>query len=168
MLRFRASQRSPELRVQSVIVTSLARLLPVAAICAVSLSLLATRPRACKAQVRILAASDLIRGTWGYNQDNYLAELIDAHGTETMLVRLVDEYASEAPPLSRELLTARSTVALRVRRDNRRDMPYGQLSLRAAPGDPIAVLPMPFSYLPQKDDWPPSAASLPCYRLVRR
>ena len=54
-----------------------------------------------EAQIRFLAASTLIRETWGQNEDAYLAQVLAAHGGESYLIRLVDTYPNEAPPLSR-------------------------------------------------------------------
>ena len=47
------------------------------------------------AQVRFLATSTLVRGTWGWNEDTYLAELRFTAGGEPLLVRLVDAYPNE-------------------------------------------------------------------------
>jgi hypothetical protein len=59
-----------------------------------------------KAGVRFLATSTLVRGTWGWNEDSYLAELHLAADNKMTLVRLVDAYPNEGPPLSRAVLTS--------------------------------------------------------------
>jgi len=121
-----------------------------------------------KVQVRFLATSTLVRGTWAQNEDTYLAELNLSHGTESVLVRLVDAYPNEAPPLSREVLTSQSGTALRVNRDAECDRPFGEMPLRTAPGDPMAILLEPLSYHPPLHWTPATGMILPCYQILRR
>jgi hypothetical protein len=121
-----------------------------------------------KVQVRFVATSTLVRGTWGQNEDTYLAELSLSHDTESVLVRLIDAYPNEAPPLSREVLTSQSGTALRVNRDSECDRPFAQTLLRTAPGDPMAILPGRLGYRPPMDLTPEPDEHLPCYRTVRR
>lgn len=121
-----------------------------------------------KAQVRFLATSTLIRGTFGPNEDTYLAELSLEKGSERILIRLIDAYPNETPPISREDLTAPSGVTLRVRRDFECDRPYEQMIMRTSPGDPLAILPERLEYQPQLSSTPQPGTRLPCYRTERR
>lgn len=60
------------------------------------------------------------------------------------LVRLVDYYARyPCAPSSKEVWTG---LTLRLRRDRAFDVAYGHMVLRAAPGDPKAILPEAFEY----------------------
>ena len=121
-----------------------------------------------KARVHFLAESTLVRGNWGWNEDAYLAELRLPKQAELVLVRLVDSYPNEAPPLSYAVLTAESGASFHVKRDQECDRPFGTMPLRAAPGDLMAILPMRLSYQPKMDRMPESGAILPCYRVARR
>ena len=121
-----------------------------------------------KARVRFLTTSTLIRGTWGPNEDTYLAQLLLPKENEAVLVHLVDAYPNEWPPLSRSVLTSDSRALLAVRRDEQCDRPFGQILLRTAPGDPMAILPERLDYQPQLDRTPAAGTILPCYRVLRR
>ncbi|MGB7265654.1 MAG: hypothetical protein WBC92_09085 [Terracidiphilus sp.] len=120
-----------------------------------------------KSQARFLATSTLIRGTWGENEDTYLAQLVLPEQNEAVLVRLVDTYPNEAPPLSYSTLTSDSGTLLRVKRDRECDRPFGEILLRAAPGDLIAILPERLDYRPPLEYTPGNATIVPCYRTVR-
>jgi hypothetical protein len=120
-----------------------------------------------KAQVRFLATSTEIRGTWGTNEDTFLVELQPVHHGELQLVRLLDEYPNPYPPLPVEILKSQSGTVLRVRRDAQCDRPFGEILLRTAPGDPMAILPERLSYQPQLDRIPEARKLIPCYRTVR-
>lgn len=120
-----------------------------------------------KVQVRFLADSTLIRGTWGPNEDTYLAELHWPH-EETLLVRLVDTYPNEVPPLPHSILASDSETKLYVKRDDLCDLPFSRLILRAAPGDPAAILPGSPSYTPVMSQLLQPETILPCYRVWRR
>ena len=126
------------------------------------------RPRVEKARLRFLATSTILRGTWGNNEDTYLAELLSSDGKDPVLTRLVDAYPNEAPPLSQAILTSDQGTIVTVRRDAACDLPYDELLLRTAPGDPSAILPERLGYTPQLDHAPEPGAILPCYRTVRR
>jgi hypothetical protein len=117
--------------------------------------------------VKFLAASTLIRGTFGENEDTFLAQVLIAHGAESKLIRLIDAYANEAPPLSVAALRSESGTLMRIERDPRCDRLYGELPLRAAPGDSLAILPTKLSYLPHLELQLPPESILPCYRTVR-
>lgn len=120
-----------------------------------------------KMRVRFLATSTLLRGTWGWNEDTYLAEILLPKQDETVLVRLVDAYSSNWPPLSHKVITSEGSL-LAVRRDAQCDRPFGQILLRTAPGDPLAILPERLGYLPPPDRTPTPETTLPCYRVLRR
>lgn len=115
-----------------------------------------------------MATGTLVRGTWGQNEDTYLAELSLSHDTESVLVRLIDTYPNEAPPLSREALMSPSGTVLRVSRDPQCDSLYGEMLLRTAPGDPMAILLERLEYQPQLSWTPQPSTNVPCYRTVRR
>lgn len=121
-----------------------------------------------KAHVRFLATITLIRGTWGPNEDTYVAELSVDKDKEHALIRLIDAYPNEVPPTSRAELTATSGVALRVRRDFDCNRSYGLTILHTAPNDPLAILSERLEYQPQLDWTPQAGAILPCYRTMRR
>jgi len=120
-----------------------------------------------KARTRFLATSTCIRGTWGFNLDVYLAEIVAHHRAEPVLVRLIDEYRNLDPPLAPEALTSPSGTALRIRRDRQCDMPYAQIQLRTAPGDPMAILSERLGYQPQLPKTPEPHELIPCYRIAR-
>jgi hypothetical protein len=121
-----------------------------------------------KLEVHFLAASTLLRGTWGYNQDIYLVDLVLAGSGNRVHARLVDEYPSYAAPISTTVLKSDSGTILRLARDSECDRPYGQMILRAAPGDLMAILPVKLSYQPKLISPLQSSEILPCYRTVRR
>lgn len=121
-----------------------------------------------KVRVRFLATSTIIRSTWYWNEDTYLAELSIPRSSESILVRVVDEYPNEAPPLSRGVLTAASGTVLRVKRDTSCERRFGEILLRTAPADPMSILPERLGYQPPLDRTPAPGTVLPCYRTVRR
>lgn len=125
------------------------------------------RLRPFKAHIRFLASSTCIRGTWGLNWDVYLAEIVPYKGSEPLLVRLIDEYPNLYPPLSTDRLTSATGTILRIRRDRQCDMPYAQIQLRTAPGDPMAILHERLGYQPQLQRTPKPNEVLPCYRTAR-
>lgn len=126
------------------------------------------RSRDLKVRVRFLATSTIVRATWAYNQDTYLAELIPSGGNEEALVRLVDEYFNAAPPISHEALTSSTGTIFKVRRDAQCDLPYMDILLRTRPGDPMAILPERLGYEPTVNNGPNPGAIIPCYRAVRQ
>jgi hypothetical protein len=121
-----------------------------------------------KVQVRFLASSTFYRTTWGFNEDTYLAQLQLPKDNEQVLVRLVDAYPNAFAPLSRATLRSESGTMLAVRRDQECDRPFGEILLRTAPGDPMAILPERLGYQPQLDRTPAPGTILPCYRVLRR
>jgi hypothetical protein len=120
-----------------------------------------------KVRVRFLAESTFLRGTWGLNEDTYLAELKFPSNGESFLVRLVDRYPNEFPSISRETLTSENAVVVSVIRDHQCDGVFEDFLSRAAPGDLMAILPMRLSYKPHLTNTPPPGESLPCYRISR-
>jgi hypothetical protein len=121
-----------------------------------------------KARVKFLATSTLIRGTFGPNEDTYLAEVLTTHGEESHLIRLVDAYPNEAPPLSVAALTSDNGTFIWIQREPQCDRLFGETLLRTAPGDPMAIVPIPLEFQPQLERAPSSSARLPCYRIARR
>lgn len=121
-----------------------------------------------KAHVHFLATSTLVRGTYGYNQDVFLVELrFSAHG-ESSLARLIDEYPNLSPPLAARDLRSPSGIVFWVRRDAKCDLPYADVLLRTAPGDPMALLPERLGYQPHLERTPGPDEVLPCYRTAKR
>jgi hypothetical protein len=84
------------------------------------------------------------------------------------LIRLVDTYPNEWPPLSREVLKSDAGTVLPVKRDAECDRPFGEMLLRTAPGDPMAILQERLGYRPPLDWTPAPGTVLPCYRVLRR
>jgi hypothetical protein len=123
------------------------------------------RPR--KAKVHFLAAGMLLRGTWGFNQDSYLAEIVVKRDHSRQLVRILDEYSPLMPALPREALVADGGAALRIRRDESCDVAFGGIHLRAAPGDRMATLAIPLVYQPQLGEPVRADTLVPCYRIAR-
>jgi hypothetical protein len=126
------------------------------------------RIRVQKAHVRFLATSTVVRGTWGYNQDIFLAELQPARHGELQLVRLIDEYPNCYPPLATEVLKSKYGTVFKVRRDSQCDLPFGKIQLRTTPGDPMAILNERLGYQPEMDRTPEARTPVPCYRTVRQ
>ena len=121
-----------------------------------------------KARVRFLATSWMVRGTWGLNEDRYLAEITSARNDAPILVQLIDIYPNESSPLSQETLTSQIGTPVRITRDTRCDIPFEQMAFRTAPGDPMAILPKRLGYQPRLARAHASGEVLPCYRLVRK
>lgn len=145
------------------------RILAVTSLCIAPISAKARqRSHDEKVSVRFLATSTIVRGTWAYNQDIYLAELTPSAGGEQVLARLVDEYFNAAPPISHEALTSSTGTIFRVRRDSQCDLRYADILLRTRPGDPTALLPERFGYEPKLDAAPDPSKIIPCYRTVRQ
>jgi hypothetical protein len=123
--------------------------------------------RPFKAHTHFLATSTFIRGTWGTNKDVYLAEIATRAKNEFRLVKLIDEYPNLEPRLSVGSLTSADETVLRIRRDHQCDAPYGRMQLRAAPGEPMAILTERLDYQPKLLRMPDLNMILPCYRTVR-
>jgi hypothetical protein len=123
--------------------------------------------RPFKAHTHFLATSTCIRGTWGLNRDVYLAEIMPDKQSEILLVRLIDEYRNLDPPLSVDTLTSATGTTMKIRRDAQCDIPYVQMQLRTAPGDPMAILHERLRYQPQLGRTPAPTDIIPCYRNIR-
>jgi hypothetical protein len=121
-----------------------------------------------KAQVRFPATGAPIRNARHWKDDTYLAELNFPHSNESILIRLIDACPSEAPPISREVFESDAGAVLPVRRDAECDRPFGQILLRTAPGDPMAILPVKLEYQPLLSETIGPNSVLRCYRTVRR
>lgn len=121
-----------------------------------------------QARVHFVATSTLLRGTWGYNEDTYLAQLQLGPRGARLLVRLVDEYSNLSAPLSAGVLRSDRGTTLRVRRDDECDLQYSSMLLRAAPGDLLALLPGKLVYQPHLDAPVDPSYVLPCFRVVHR
>lgn len=117
--------------------------------------------------MRFLATCTEVRGTWGLNEDVYLAEIRVKGEVNPVVVRLVDSYPNQSPPLSAEQLKSQAGTVMRLRRDLRCDRPFGAMLLRTAPGDPLAIVPERLGYEPQMERVPDPGAELPCYTTVR-
>ncbi len=126
------------------------------------------RLRVEKGKVRFLATSWVIRGTWGRNEDTYLAELTLPSEQIPSLIRLMDNYSNEFPSLPLSVLTSQIGTVMRVSRDEECDIPFSQMAFRSAPGDPMAILPERLNYQPQLPTTVAPDEKLPCYRTVRR
>jgi len=120
-----------------------------------------------KLRIHFLATGTLLHGTWGLNQDIYLAELISKTGGSDQLIRIVDEYPQFAPPLPRPALIADNGTVLRIKRDDSCNVSYGSMHLRTAPGEPMAILYEHLVYQPPLRRTPELQELLPCYRIVR-
>ena len=121
-----------------------------------------------KVRVHFLATSTLIRGSWGLNEDTYLAQLYFTKQQSAVLVRLIDKYPNEWSSLSREALKSNASTTLFVKRDVGCDRPFRQMILRTAPGDPLATLPEKLGFQPTLEPQPAPEAVLPRYRVSRR
>ena len=152
-----------------MISNALTRIVAICALIALSATTAGAWPhkRGQKARVRFLATSTLVRGTFGQNEDTYLAQVFTARGDESYLIRLVDAYPNEAPPLSVATLTSDSGAHLRIQRDPQCDRSYEEMPLRAAPGDLLALLPEKLTYRPPLDKTLDLPRLLPWYRTAR-
>lgn len=119
-------------------------------------------------RVRFLATSSSIRSDVGGNRDVYLVTVRPAREPGPVaFARLIDnfiDYQSSIP--ERTLASARPAI-LRLRRDPSCDLPFEDMPLRTAPGDPGAILTLPLSFQPHLRVQPRPTQILPCYRTVR-
>jgi len=91
-----------------------------------------------KVQVRFLATGTLILTSWYWNEDAHLPEWF-LPADESAIESLITEYRSEAPPLSREVLTSQSATIPYARCNTRCHRSSTQTVMRAALGAPIAL-----------------------------
>lgn len=120
-----------------------------------------------KARVHFLATSTLIRGTWGMNEDTYLAQLFFPKQSAPVLARLMEAYPNEWSPLTRNVLKSDTGTILPVKRDPDCDRPFGEILLRTAPGDPLAILPERLRYQPHLEETPTPDTVVPCFLVIR-
>jgi hypothetical protein len=97
-----------------------------------------------------------------------MKKLILPKSDEKILVRLIDAYPDGGDPLSTRVLQSDSGTTFAVRHDAGCDGPFRNLLLRAAPGDIMAIFPVPLSYQPPLTHIPAPDSLLPCYRVSRR
>jgi hypothetical protein len=122
-----------------------------------------------KAGVRFIATSTLYRTTWGMNEDIYLGELTFAkREDEHVLARVINQYSNWEPPISAAVLKSDAGMQFYLLRDSNCDIPYAQMQLRTAPGDPMAILQERLSYHPRLNNAPAPDDVLPCYRIEVR
>lgn len=121
-----------------------------------------------KALVRFMATGTLIRSTWFRNEDTYLTELNLLQSNEAVPVRLVNACLSEAPPLAPEVLKLDVGVFFAVWRDAARDRLFREILLRAAPGDPMVILPERPGYRPRSLPTIEPNSIIQRYRTLRR
>jgi hypothetical protein len=122
-----------------------------------------------KARVRFIATSTLYRTTWGMNEDIYLGELTFAkREDEHVLARVINQYSNWEPPIPAAVLKSDAGMPFYLLRDASCDIPYAQMQLRTAPGDPMAVLQERLSYQPRLNHAPAPGDVLPCYRIEAR
>lgn len=120
------------------------------------------------AEVRFLATSTSVRSGYYDSEDIYLAQVeFTRRGESPAFARLVDDYAPSVRPISPDILKSLEPTRLRLRRDKSCDVAYDDMPLRAAPGDPIAILPAKLGYLPKLPEAVQPEQILPCYRIVR-
>jgi hypothetical protein len=106
------------------------------------------------ARVQFVATSNLFRTTWGMNEDSFLAVLAFRKSGEKVLVRLIDSYPNRFAPLTHAVLQSQEGTDMRVKRDVECDRTFGEIKLRTAPGDLMAILPEQFSYKLQLRHYP--------------
>lgn len=119
------------------------------------------------AQVHFLATSVSVRNDYYDSEDDYLAEVqFVRRGDAAVLARLADGYAPSLEPIRSEILRAADGTRLRLLRDPSCDIVLADMPLRAAPGDPLAILPVQLEY---RLDFPEAVEPeqiLPGYRIV--
>ena len=96
---------------------------------------------AAPSQTEGVATSTLIRNTWEPNEDTYLAQLFFPAQYEAALLRLADAYPNEGPSVALDILQSDAHVVPSVKRNVGCDRPCGEIWLRIAPSDPMAILP---------------------------
>jgi hypothetical protein len=127
----------------------------------------ARHPHPMKVQVHFLATSTSVHSGLGTSQDAYLVEVTARGMEEPIFARLVDEFPPYQLMLPAEALESPEGVTLKVTRDQTCDRSFGLMPLRAAPGDPMAILPERLGFQPVLPRAIRSEEVLPCYRIVR-
>ena len=121
-----------------------------------------------EARVHFLATSTCTRNTYFGSEDTYLAEITFlGRGGDDRLARLVDDYPAYRRPISADVLKTAYT-RFRLLRDTSCDVAYGEMLMRTAPGDPMAILPVKLEFRPELPRTVQPEEILPCYRIVRR
>lgn len=145
-----------------------AALLPL--LCAASSQGKTEKIRPEKVNVTLVARSTASHISWGKSQDVYLAQMTDVAtvGAVPSWIKLVDEYPGMVGPLVRGVSNEPKELSLRVVRDTQCDVPLGQIPLRTAPGDSMAIMEMRLGYTPTRSDMPTATDLIPCYRTYKR
>jgi hypothetical protein len=110
--------------------------------------------------VRFIETSTVVHSAWSGNQDTYLVELRKKSSDLPFVAKLVDEYPGYGNALPLHLLVADTTSVIRVRRDVKCDVRYGDMPRRTAPN--ISTFPIS-SNLQADPDF-----TVKCFRLVRK
>lgn len=126
-------------------------------------------PPSARVKVRFLATSTSVRTGEGESEDVYLVEisLSDRHD-EVALARLIDTFPSYRTAISPEILRSATTTVMRLRQDHNCDVHFGDMPLRTAPSDPMAILPERLGYDPPLSERIAPTQLIACYRIVRR
>ena len=143
-------------------------ILAIAVLLAVTPSIVSARQsevRMHRVTVRFVATSTTYRTTWGMDEDIYLANLTFPKNGERVLARLIDEYPNYAPSIPEAALRSGAGTPFYVVRDTDCDIAFGEMPLRTAPGDPMAILPERLGYRPHLKKTPAPSEVLPCYRI---
>lgn len=107
------------------------------------------RIKIAKAQVKFLATSWILRGTWDTNEDQYLVEMNLSRKGSSFLAHLVGRYPNECALLASEELRSEVATILRVSLDASCDISVGQMALQTAPDDLIPTQLIEFRIQPK-------------------
>jgi hypothetical protein len=118
--------------------------------------------------VKFVATSTVIRSDSSGNQDVYLVELNKKPNEAPFLAKLVDEYPGYGSAIPRRLLVSNQRFLFKVRRDPECDVRYADMLKRAAPGDRMAIYPLPMTFAPNNDLNVGPDFIVQCFRLVHR
>jgi len=121
-----------------------------------------------RVRVHFLATSTSVRGSWFESQDVYLVGMLRSDTDTPSLARLIDQYPAYRRPLSTNILSGDGSVFLHLRRDPACDIAFAAMPLRAAAGDPMAILPERLDFNPKLPRSINAAEILPCYRVLKR
>jgi len=125
-------------------------------------------PHSIRALAVFVATSTSVHNSYSGSEDVFLAEAqIGKNTVPPVLVKLVDHYPPSRAPMSQLILTSAAGTWLHLKRDPRCDVSFSAMPLRAAPGDPIAIIPEPLVFQPRLPLPAPENLILPCYRVVR-
>ncbi len=119
-----------------------------------------------KAGVRFVAQSMSFRTTWAYSEDVYLVEIHPSKNGQPYYGKLLDAYQGLGRPLPLQMVTSKSPITMKIARDSSCDVRYGNMLIRSAPGDPVALLPGKFTYESSETKSIPKDTMIPCYRTV--